>query len=122
MTVTAADLTIRARSGLFPGAGFKAFVTVVWDNSYLATTGETLDLSAIFPTEVYGGAVYADTVNDGGYECTYTRAAAGAPATGVVQAWYTDNDAGGAQDPMIEVANMADVSAMNGQRWCFWGR
>lgn len=122
MTVTAADLTTRARSGLFPGEGFKAFVTVVWDNSYLNATGEPLDLSAVFPNEVYGGAVYADTLNDGGYECVYSRAASGAPATGVVEAWYGNNDAGGAQDPLILVADMADLSAMNGQRWCFWGR
>lgn len=121
MTVTAAVLSPRSNSGLLSGEGFKAFATVVWDNSY-PTGGETLDLSAIFPNEVFGGTNYADTLNDGGFECTYTRATAGAPATGLVQAWYTNNDAGGAQDPLIEVADMADVSAMNGQRWCFWGR
>lgn len=122
MTVTATELTIPARSGLFPGEGFKAFVTVAWDASYLNATGEPLDLSAIFPNEVYGGNVYADTVNDGGYFCVYSRATAGAPATGVLCAYYGNNDAGGAQDPLIVVADMTDVSAMNGQRWCFWGR
>ena len=121
MTVTAAVLTTRANSGLLSGEGFKAFVTVVWDSSY-PTGGEALDLSAIFPNEVYGGAVYADTLNDGGYECTYTRATAGAPATGMLQAWWTNNDAGGAQDPLIEVADMTSLAAMDSQRWCFWGR
>ena len=121
MPTTVTALTPPVTAGLFPGEGFKALVQVAWDNSF-AVAGEVMDLSGIFPNEVYGAAVYADTLNDGGYECTYTRAALGAPATGVVQAWWTNNDAGGAQDPLIIVTATTDVSAMNGQRWMCWGR
>ena len=121
MAVTAAALTTPVRSGLIPGLGFKTMLAVTWDASYAAGPGETLDLSAFFPTEVFGGAVYGDTLNDGGYECVYVRGTAGDPATGAVEAWYTNNDAGGVQDPLIEVAGAVNLSAMDAQRWMFWG-
>lgn len=121
MALTAAAITPTQMSNLKEGEGYKVMATLTWDAIY-PTGGETIDLSAFFPTEVFGGTNIADTLNDGGYECTYTRAVAGAPATGVIQAWWTNNDAGGVQDPLIEVADMTDVSAMNSQRWIFFGR
>ena len=106
-------------SGQIPGFGFFAVSQIVWDNSY-PTGGETCDLSGVFPNEVYGGAVFADTLNDGGYKCSYVLAAAGAPATGVIQAYWVDTTTDGA--PMAQVVDMTDVSAMNGQTWLFAGR
>lgn len=107
-------------SNLIPGLGFGAVVQFVYDNSY-PTGGEVADLSGTFPSEVYGGRVISDTLNDGGYKCSYVRAAAGAPATGVVQVYYGNNN-GGADGVMVECADMTDISAMNGQLWLFLGR
>lgn len=120
MALTITAPTPALQSNLIAGFGFAAIVDIAWDNSY-PNNGETCDLSGIFPSEVYGGAVIADTLDDGGYECVYSRAAAGAPATGVLQAYYGDWDAV-ADGALIEVADMTDVSAMTAQRWLFLGR
>jgi len=121
MAVTMTAITPSQMSNVKEGEGYKVMIDATWDNSY-PTGGEVFNLSPFFPNEVFGGTNIADTLNDGGYECTYTRAAAGAPATGVVQCWWTNNDAGGVQDPLIQITDMTDVSAMNLQRWIFWGR
>lgn len=107
------------KSGNVPGFGYFVIAQVVWDNSY-PTGGEVCDLSSVFPTEVYGGTVFADTLNDGGFKCSYVLAASGAPATGILQAYWVDTSVDGKE--MLEVADMTDVSAMNGQTWLFAGR
>lgn len=120
MSLTISALSPTRNSGLIAGLGFKSLVDIAWDNSY-AANGETCDVSGIFVNEVYGAVPIADTLDDGGYQCTYCRAASGAPATGVLQAYYGDNDAV-ADGALIEVADMTDVSAMTAQRWLFTGR
>ena len=108
------------RSGNIPGLGFQAVVTVVHTVTY-ATGGQTLDLSAIFPSEVIGGRPISDTVDDGGYKSTYVLAAAGAPATGTVQMYYVDaNNVADAK--FVEVANGVALTAIDGQQWLFVGR
>jgi len=106
-------------SGQIAGYGFFAIAQIAWDNSY-PTGGETCDLSGIFPNEVFGGMVFADTLNDGGYKCSYVLAGSGAPATGVIQAYWVDTTVDGAA--MAQVVNTTDLSAMNGQTWLFGGR
>jgi len=108
------------KSGNIPGIGWQAVVNVVHTVTY-ATGGQTLDLSLIFPSEVYGGHPISDTEDDGGYKSCYVLAAAGAPATGIVQMYYVDAN-NVADAPFVEVADMTALTAIDGQRWIFWGR
>lgn len=108
------------RSGNIPGLGNQAVVTVVHTGTY-ATGGQTCDLSAIFPTEVYGGHPISDTQDDGGYKSTYVLATAGAPATGIIQMYYVDAN-NVADAAFVEVADMVALTAIDGQLWVFNGR
>lgn len=106
-------------STLIPGFGFEVAVNIVWDAEY-PTGGETAALNTIFANEVYGGHVISDTVDDAGWVPRYVRDTAGAPATGDIQLYYANYDA--ADGVMIEVPDMTNVSAMDGQLWMFYGR
>lgn len=121
MALSVTALSPAKVSGLIPGLGFATIVQAVWDNSFL-TTGEVCDLSGIFANEVFGGTVIADTLNDGGYKCTYVRDTAGAPATGVLQAYGNITVSGGTFSPLQLALTTWDLSAMNGQYWIFFGR
>lgn len=94
-----------------------AIVTVAMDNSTLAA-GETLDLSAIFDTAVYGG-IPIEYDADGLYILRYDRAASGAPATGKVMPIWCDYDAV-ADGDLIAVPDTTDLSALSGY-WIFLG-
>ena len=109
------------KSGMIPGLGCQAVVTVVHSGTYTNPGGDAVDLSAVFPTEVLGGRPISDTVDDGGYKSTYVRAAAGAPDTGVIQMYWVDaNNAGDAA--FVQVADMTALTAIDGQLWIFNGR
>lgn len=108
------------RSGLIPGLGFQAVVTVVHTVTY-DTGGQAVDLSAIFPNEVIGGHPISDTVDDGGYKSTYVLAAAGAPSTGIIQMYYVDAN-NVADAAFNQVANGTALTAIDGQLWLFVGR
>ena len=99
-----------------------AIVEVAWDASFESALGEPLDLTTVFPNEVYGGCVVADTISDGGYKCTYVRGAAGAPSSGVLQAYGVVTDGFGLSGPLLLMATAHDPSAMTDQRWVFFGR
>lgn len=119
-TQTNSAASAAIKSGLIPGLGFQAVVTVVHTVTY-ATGGQTCDLSAIFPNEVIGGHPISDTVDDGGYKSTYVLATAGAPATGLIQMYYVDaNNAGDAA--FNQVANGVALTAIDGQLWLFVGK
>lgn len=108
------------RSGNIPGLGFQAVVTVVHAGTY-STGGDTLDLSAVFPSEVYGGHPISDTQDDGGYKSTYVLGTAGAPASGVLQMYYVDAN-NVADAAFNQVANGVALTAIDGQLWIFNGR
>ena len=46
------------------------------------------------------------------YHCTYVRAAAGAPATGLLKVRDLDTTGGGATDGVIQLGSAADISAL----------
>lgn len=96
-----------------------AIVTITADSSYAGSGGETVDLSAIFPTLVWGGRPLE---NDAAakYVMTYDRATSGAPATGKIIASYCDYDALG-DGALIEVAGTTDLSTSCTGYWEFWG-
>lgn len=97
----------------------QAIVDVTADASYAGGGGETLDLSAIFPNEVYGGTPIDDNAQ-GGYKMTYDLAASGAPATGKVIAYTGDYDPA-ADSPLVEADAATNLSAVCSGRWVFWG-
>lgn len=109
------------KSGPIPGIGFQAVVTVVHTDTYTPQGGQTCNLSAIFPTEVIGGRVIAETQDDGGYKSTYVLAAAGAPASGLIQMYWVDAN-NVADAAFVEVADMTALTAIDGQTWLFVGR
>jgi hypothetical protein len=105
---------------LLQGPGTKqAIVLITADNSYAGGGGETVDLSVIFPNEVYGGTPIEDNAQ-GGYKMTYDLAASGAPATGKVIAYTGDYDPA-ADSPLVEADGATDLSAVCTGRWMFWG-
>jgi hypothetical protein len=65
--------------------------TVTLVNPHTAA-GDTVDLSAVLPTQVHGGWQVGQS---NGYKCDYVRAALGDPATGLIHGYYADNDAAG---------------------------
>lgn len=117
MALTTTALTPVVRSNCVPGLGYFVVLQVAWDNSY-PTGGETWDVSA-YGTTVIGAWQIAGTLDDEGHQDKYVLAAAGAAATGILQAYWYDYDAG-ADGLAIEVGNTTDLSATNGQRWCVW--
>jgi len=73
--------------------------TVTLANPHDAT-GDLLDLTTYFPTECIGGWAIDET---DGYMVNYNRAAAGAPATGRIHAYWGDYN-GGADGPLTTAA------------------
>ncbi len=96
-----------------------SIVTITADASYAGSGGETVDLSAIFPTLVWGGRPLENDAA-AGYAMRYDRAASGAPATGKVIAYWGNND-GGADGALVEAAGTTDLSTVATGYWEFWG-
>lgn len=119
MAMVASALSPAVKSGLIPGFGFEAIVNIVPDNSYDAN-GDPVDLSAIFPTEVYGGHPIHYVIDSAVVVLKYSRAAAGAPATGVVQSYVTDTS--GADTAMVELGAGAGNEGITESYWVFFGR
>lgn len=107
--------------GAGTAVGMKA-VLIAWDTSY-PTGGETADFSSVFPTCILGAWQIGGTVDDEGCKFIYCRAAAGAPATGVIQAYYDTDPAagGGANTEFVEVTNTDNLSAATAQVWLVVG-
>jgi len=106
-------------SGPFPGFGYEALLCLTPDNSYDAN-GDVIDLSAWFPNEVYGGHPIHAVLNGSVVVGKYSRAALGAPATGVVQFYVTDTSAGDVA--MVELAAGAGAEGLTSYFWAFYGR
>jgi hypothetical protein len=119
MAIVASVLSPRVASSLIPGFGFEAIVNIVPDNSYDAN-GDTTDLSAVFPNEVYGGHPIHAAIDTSVVVLKYRRAAAGAPATGFIQSYVTDTS--GADGAMVELSAGAGNEGITEQYWVFFGR
>lgn len=117
MALTTTAQTPPVVSNVIPGAGYFVVLTVAWDASY-PTGGETWDVSA-YGSTVLGAWQIAGTLDDEGFIARYVAAAAGAAATGILQAYWYDYDAV-ADGLAVEVANTTNLSAANGQVWCVW--
>lgn len=119
MAMTVSALSPAVRSNLIPGFGFEAIVNIVPDNNYTAN-GDTVDLSAIFPTEVYGGHMIHCALGTAVVKLVYELAASGAPATGQVQSYVTDTS--GADVAMVELSAGAGNEGITQSYWVFFGR
>lgn len=119
MAITLTQLSPVVRSTLIPGFGFETIFSLAFDNSYDAN-GDALDLSAIFPNEVYGGHPIHALVDTSVVVLKYRRGASGAPASGFVQSYVTDTS--GADGAMVELSAGAGNEGVTEQYWVFFGR
>ena len=119
MAMTVSQLSPVVRSGLIEGFGIEAIVNIVPDNSYDGN-GDATDLSGVFPTEVYGGHPIAYAAGTAVAVLKYSRAASGAPATGVIQSYVTDTS--GVDVAMVELGAGAGNEGMTQVYWVFFGR
>ena len=119
MAMVVSELSPVVRSNLIPGFGFEAIVNIVPDNSYDAN-GDTLDLSPMFPNEVYGGHMIHCPYGLAVVKLVYERAALGAPATGQIQSYVTDTSAGDVAMP--ELSAGAGNEGITESYWVFFGR
>lgn len=119
MAIVVSALSPRVASGLIPGFGHEVILNLIPDNSYDAN-GDPVDLSPYFPNEVYGGHPIHAAIDTSVVVLKYSRAAAGAPATGVVQSYVTNTS--GADGAMVELGAGAGNEGITEQYWVFFGR